>query len=146
MNRLFTFLIALFVGTFVYAQQVEVPKAVKNAHTSKYAATANYGKRGNLYVAEFTDKDANFAAYYAEDGTWAKTEKQVSFETLKEPIRNEIQNRFLGEGSRYSLDKALVIETPAGTYESARFFMDGGGTITIYFNADGTMVKREVVQ
>ncbi len=147
MKRLFIFLIALFVGTFVDAQQIDVPKAVRDAHAGKYASTANFSKIGNLYLAEFSDKGENFVAYYTEEGMWAKTEKVVPFETLKEAIRTEIQNRFLGEGSRYTLDKALVIETPTGgVFESARFKMDGGGTITIYFNMDGTMVKREVVQ
>ncbi|MCX7744247.1 MAG: hypothetical protein N2167_06740 [Flavobacteriales bacterium] len=146
MNRFFALLIAFLGGALVYAQHVEIPNAVKNAYSSKYVAKATFGKRGNLYVAEFIDKGVNLAAYYAEDGTWAKTEKVVSFESLKEAIRTEINKRFLGEGSRYSLDKALEIETPGGMFEAARFFMEGGGTITIYFNPDGTMVKREVVQ
>lgn len=146
MNRFFAFLIAVFAGTLVFAQQPDVPKAVKNAYVAKYAATATYAKKGDLYAAEFTDKGISYAAYFTEDGTWAKTEKAVSLETLKESVRAELQNRFLGEGSRYTLDKALIIETPTGTYDAARFFMTGGGTITIHFNADGTMIKREVVQ
>lgn len=146
MNRLFAFLFTVYAGTLVFAQQPDVPKAVKNAYAAKYAATATYAPKGDLYAAEFTDKEDSYAAYFTEDGTWVKTEKVVTLETLKETVRTEIQNRFLGEGSRYRLDKPLIIETPNGTFDAVRFFMESGGTITIYFDDNAQMVRRDLVQ
>lgn len=146
MKRLFAFLITVFAGTLVFAQQQNVPKAVKNAYAAKYAASATYAKKGDLYAAEFTDKGDSYAAYFTEDGTWVKTEKVVTFETLKESVRSEIQQRFLGGNSSYKLDKPLIIETPNGTFDAARFFMESGGTITIYFDDDAKMVRRDLVK
>jgi len=146
MNRLFSFLIAVFAGTLVFGQQYDAPKAVKNAFAAKYAATPTFAKKGDLYAADFVDKGNNYTAYFSEDGTWVKTEKKVTLESLKEVVQNEIKNRFMGENSRYKMDTALIIETPTGIHDAARFFMENGGTITIYFQADGTMFKREIVQ
>lgn len=136
----------LIVTNMVNAQQSVVPPtSVKSAYTKSYSAQPVWSKQKEIYVAAFTDQEGKKNAYYSSEGNWIRTEREVPFSSLSQPVQNEINARFLGTDSRYELLSCYLMDSPDGIFHASLFKMSGS-QITIFFSEDGKMLKREFKQ
>lgn len=146
MKNVFVILGMMGFSLLVNAQQsVTPPSVVKMAFSSVHATQPSWSKDKDVYIATFTDQEGTKAAFYNTDGTWIKTQQEVPLNTLSKSVRDEIDNRFLGQNSKYEFLTSYKVDAPDGKLQAAKF-KTGNAYITIYFTEDGKMIRREFVQ
>jgi hypothetical protein len=99
-------------------------------------------KLGRLYEVEVETKDQQECEYSAKaDGTLVYTECHIDPKALPEKIRTEVERDFPGAAIKEAEKKSVV----GGDEEYEVEFESGGRLHELYFKADGTRFRHELV-
>ena len=101
----------LFAVTFVFAQDVNVPKAVQSAFTKKFpnAEKPVWKKVKENYMVQFKD-ETKHQAFFAADGKWLKTSVVIFEDELLEATSDYIMETY----EEFELKQAQKITTNKG--------------------------------
>ena len=148
MKKLFSTILVVAGFSFLMAQTPDVPTGVKVAFKNAYkSTTVEWTTTSQYYVAKWVTSEKNMTAYYAKvnEASLVRTETEVPLTQLSTSAQNSA-NTFLTNGSQYTLNRAFKVENMAEVAEGIEFNMSTGGKISVFYNAGGTMTKREISQ
>jgi hypothetical protein len=151
MKKLFSTLIAVLGVSFLMAQSVTVPAGVQKAFLgANKDVKVEWTATSQNYMAKWNNGDKKITSVYVKDetGTLVRTETDVQLSELSTPVQTSIKDRFTGVGSMYTFIRGFKVEGgSANVVEGADFEMNSNGkksVLTIFFDATGAMVKREI--
>lgn len=150
MKKLFCLILAIVGFSFLNAQ-VSVPTATKLAFKDAYKSTTVVWTESTQYfIAKWDDNSKHKTAFYSKDATTAtliRMETEVSLSELSQSTQSMVNDKFLTKGSQYTLNRSFKVENSTDAVEGVEFNMAGGtNKISIFFDAAGSMVKRELAQ
>ena len=150
MKKLFSTCIAIMSFSVLMAQSVtsqEVPYSIKTSFQKEFKnTTVQWTTSLEYYVATWDSNNKHKVAYYAKtnEATLVRTETDVPLTELTEATQNTITTRFMAQGSTYTFVRAFKIENFELSSEGCEMNMGNNNTIRLYFDATGTLVKREL--
>lgn len=150
MKKLFSVLFAVLGFSVLMAQSATIPSGVQSAFLSKNKdVKVDWTVTNQGYVAKWNNNGKKTTSVYAKEdkGTLLRTETDVQINELSTAVQTNIKERFTGEGSMYTLVRGFKVEGLDKVVEGAEFEMNSNGKksyLTVFFDADGVMVKREL--
>lgn len=133
----FTSLMALVA----YGQEKDIPTSVLNHFKSTYAnaQVKDWDKeRDGSFEVEFILDGKEWEAYYAADGGWLKTERDVTRSDVPQVVWDELSK------SNYAAWKVDDLEEHQTSQHKSVYEVEvknGGQKAYLYFLPNGTMVK-----
>jgi len=109
-------LLAVFISTVAFSNNVQIPDHVSTAFTSKFPGVedVNWKREFNMFRAEFTQKNKTMTALFSTDGKWVETATYIQENQLPEKTLEEID---------WYYDNALIISSrKAKDYKSTNFY------------------------
>ncbi len=150
MKKLFSTLLAVLGFSFLMAQSTIVPSNVQVAFKNQYKSTSvTWTASTQNYIAKWVSNEKKMTAFYTKEdpSTLVRTETDVPLTELSTGTQTAVNERFIGNGSPYTFNRSFKIEGFANVTEGVEFTMKNGDktvNMAVYFDATGTMVKREV--
>ncbi len=148
MKKLFSTVLAVIGFSFLMAQSADVPTGIKIAFKNAYkSTTVEWSASTQYYIAKWDANNKHVTAYYAKENeaTLLRTETEVPVTELSEGSQKVITN-FTTNGSNYTVVRAFKVENMAETADGCEFAVPNGNNIRVFFDASGTMNKREIAQ
>ena len=93
-------------------------------------------KEHGLYKAEFWHEGRQVEVWFQPDGTWVRTERDLSPMELPEAVKNYVAHNYPG----YRVDDVDFVETPAGNYYELELEKNGTRDIILRLTVDATPV------
>lgn len=143
-------MLAVLGFSFLMAQTTIIPSSVQVAFKNQYKSTAVTWTTSNQnYIAKWVSNEKKMTAFYTKEdpSTLVRTETDVPLTELSTGTQTSVKERFIGDGSPYTFIRSFKVEGFAGVVEGAEFTMKNGdktANLSVFFDAAGTMVKREV--
>ena len=117
-----------------------VPNNIQNNFQNLFSITNNvyvkWEKEHGLYKAEFWHEGRQVEVWFQPDGTWVRTERDLSPMELPETVKNYVAHNYPG----YRVDDVDFVETPAGNYYELELEKNGTRDIILRLTVDATPV------
>lgn len=128
-------------STQAFGQEKNIPSAVTDHFQSKYPNAQVHDwdhERDGSYEVEFIYNGQEWEAYYASDGTWLRTERDVRKADVPRPVMDGVKR---SSYSDWKMDDVEEHQTPqyASVYEVE--LKKNGQKTYIYVLPDGQIVK-----
>lgn len=126
----------------------DVPADVKIAFKNEFKSTqVIWSANAQNYVAKWDADNTHKTAYYAKGDKPAlvRVETDVQVSSLSEGAQNSAK-QFTSNGSSYSIVRTFQVSGWAGVAEGIEYDNGHGNYISVFFDASGNMVKREITK
>ena len=146
MKKLFSTLLAIIGFSVLMAQSAEVPTNVKIAFKDKFkSTTVEWTASAQSYIAKWDDNNKHMTAYYTKDEQPAlvRTETDVDVSELSAGSQTVVKERFMNATS-YTYIRSFKVEGFGDAVDGCEFKIQNGGNCSVFFDGNGTMVKREL--
>jgi len=150
MKKIISTILAVLSLSFIMAQSATVPTNLKKEVKDKYnVSTATWSTTSKYYVATWEANGENKTVVYSNSNEpqLVRVETDLPFNSLSSTTQNQVNTRFLGEGSQYSVRRTFKVDSFGAAIEGVQFDMttnDGIRTLYIFFDANGNMTSREL--
>jgi hypothetical protein len=147
MRKIFATCLALFGFLFLTAQSAEIPSSVKMAFKNQYkSTTVVWTASAQSYIAKWETNNKHMTAYYTKDEqpVLVRTETDVALVELSSGTQTNVNDRFLGQGSAYTLIRSFNVEGFGTSTEGCEFSTGNGNKISVFFDETGNMTRREI--
>jgi hypothetical protein len=131
----------LFAVTLMFAQEVNVPKAVKATFTQMFPEinTPVWKQNKENYQAQFKDEDDTIQeATFSADGKWIKTASIIYEDELPEIATEYILDNY----EEFEVDKIRKVTTNKGNTSYTVMLTVGEDKIKLSFNEDGEYIEK----
>lgn len=108
----------------------------QNLFSIQNSAYVKWEKERGLYKAEFWHDGRQVEAWFQTDGTWVRTERDMSPMELPEAVKAYVEKNY----PNYHIDDSDYVETPAGNYYELELERNGKRDVILRLTADGTSI------
>ncbi|MBP3837809.1 MAG: PepSY-like domain-containing protein [Prevotella sp.] len=108
----------------------------QNLFSIQNSAYVKWEKERGLYKAEFWHDGRQVEAWFQPDGTWVRTERDMSPMELPEAVKAYVEKNY----PNYHIDDSDYVETPAGNYYELELERNGKRDVILRLTADGTSI------
>lgn len=146
MKRLLSTCLAFIGFSVLMAQSTEVPSTVKMSFKDKFKSTVvEWTASQQSYIAKWDNNNKHMTAYYSKDvqPVLVRTETDADVSELSTTSQTFIKDRFMNNTS-YTFIRCFKVEGFDNAIEGCEFKIQNGGNCSVFFDASGTMVKREL--
>ncbi len=146
MKRILSTCLAFIGFSVLMAQSTEVPANVKMAFKDKFKSTVvEWTASQGSYIAKWDNNNKHMTAYYSKEvqPVLVRTETDVDVSELSMGSQTIVKEKFMNNPS-YTFNRCFKVEGLAGAVEGCEFKIQNGGNCSVFFDASGTMVKREL--
>ncbi|WP_075589814.1 PepSY-like domain-containing protein [Labilibacter marinus] len=129
----------LFAVTVVFAQDINVPKAVKSAFDKKFpdAEKPVWKKAKDNYMVQFKD-ETKHQAFFAPDGKWLKTAAVIFEDELPEATSDYILETY----EEFELKQAQQITNNKGKISYMVILLIGEDKVKLTFDELGEYIDK----
>lgn len=140
-------ILVLAIGFLYAGANAQTPVAATMDFSQRYNNTqAAWTQEGGFWVASFQENNNITYAFYKPDGTYTGTESGIAQNQLSAGAQDFLNTRFLGQGSQYTYIKAANRqEANGGNLQVAYLTMPNVGVLKLFFDANGQLSRREVI-
>lgn len=156
MKKVFASLFLVFSMGLLTAQSTsitpatanDVPSDVKIAFKNEFKSTqVVWTGNAQSYIAKWDADNTHKTAYYSKGDKPAlvRVETDVQVSDLSEGAQASVK-QFTTNGSSYSVVRTFKVTGWAGVAEGIEYDNGHGNYISVFFDAGGAMVKREITK
>jgi hypothetical protein len=146
MKRILSTCLALIGFSVLMAQSTEVPSSVKMAFKDQFKSTVvEWSISQQSYIAKWDNNNKHMTAYYSKDAqpVLVRTETDAALTELSTNAQTFINERFMNNTS-YTFNRCFKVTGFGDVVEGCEFKIQNSGNCSIFFDANGTMMKREI--
>lgn len=142
MKRFGLSILFLFFAVAIFAQNGNVPAAVKNAFSAKYPnVEPTWIQANDGFRANFVKEGKDICALFHDNGDYINSATKVNLTDLPSAIQNDIQTRF----SNYQLVECRILSNADGSINYEYQYQSNNMNVEVFFDAAGTIVRRNIV-
>lgn len=157
MKKFVLSIIAIAGLSFAMAQANQVPYVIKSSFQQEHKnmvvewTLVKQSQQMTYYVANWDENGQHKSRYYyvnenATEPNVSRTEVEVELTALSQPLQDVVNNNFLAENSQYQLKRSFKVEGMDGVVEGCEFTMSSGTQLFVFYDANGKLVKRELIK
>lgn len=146
MKRILSTCLALIGLSVLMAQSTEVPSNVKMAFKEKFkSSVVEWTTSQQSYIAKWDNNNKHMTAYYTKDAqpVLVRTETDVELSELSANAQTMVKEKFMA-ASHYTFKRCFKVDGAEGIVDGCEFQIQNSGLCSVFFDASGTMVKREI--
>ncbi len=134
------------VFTSLFAQvdlSTDVPASVVKAFEAKYAGASElvWEEQNGMWEVDFVLAKQAYEASFGANGTWMKTQQEISPEDVPASITAALETEMPG----FEIEDAEIVETPAGKFYEVDVLV-GGKNVDIVMDLDGKVIKKNMTK